>query len=231
MPTKTEQADLLQALYGRNGEAPVPVIAAKSSTDCFETAIEACRIAVKYRTPVIMLSDGYLANGAEPWRIPDLDAIAPIEPGFATGPNGTDADGQGRVPALPARPRDAGPRLGHPRHPRPRAPHRRHREGGRHRQRVLRPGQPRADGPHPAGQGRRHRRATSPTSSSTTPSGHGARAGARLGVHLRTHHGRRPPRPAKRPRASPWRTCATSTPCPPTSARCCAPTTRWWSRR
>ena len=94
MPTKTEQADLMQALYGRNGEAPVPVIAAKSSTDCFETAVEACRIAVKYRTPVIMLSDGYLANGAEPWKLPDLDAIAPIEPGFAVGPNATDASGK-----------------------------------------------------------------------------------------------------------------------------------------
>ncbi|MHA6525682.1 2-oxoacid:acceptor oxidoreductase subunit alpha [Tessaracoccus sp. G1721] len=94
MPTKTEQADLMQALYGRNGEAPVPVIAAKSSTDCFDTAVEACRIAVKYRTPVIMLSDGYLANGAEPWKLPDLDAIPPIEPGFAVAPNGTDASGK-----------------------------------------------------------------------------------------------------------------------------------------
>ncbi len=94
MPTKTEQADLMQALYGRNGEAPVPVIAAQSATDCFDTAIEACRIAVKYRTPVIMLSDGYLANGAEPWRIPDLDAIEPIDPGFATETNGTDAKGR-----------------------------------------------------------------------------------------------------------------------------------------
>lgn len=83
MPTKTEQADLLQALYGRHGEAPLPVLAAKSSTDCFDTALEACRIAVTYRTPVIMLSDGYLANGAEPWRIPDLDAIPAIEPNFA----------------------------------------------------------------------------------------------------------------------------------------------------
>lgn len=84
MPTKTEQADLFQALYGRHGEAPLPVLAAKSSTDCFNTALEACRIAVTYRTPVIMLSDGYLANGAEPWRIPDLDAIPAIEPDFAT---------------------------------------------------------------------------------------------------------------------------------------------------
>ena len=92
MPTKTEQADLLQAINGRNGEAPIPVLAARSSTDCFDTAIEACRIAVKYRTPVIMLSDGYLANGAEPWRLPDLDAIPQIVPGFATEPNAvTDA--------------------------------------------------------------------------------------------------------------------------------------------
>ena len=88
MPTKTEQADLMQSIWGRNGESPVPVIAAKSSTDCFDTAVEACRIAVKYRTPVIMLSDGYLANGAEPWKIPNLDDIAPIEPNFATEING-----------------------------------------------------------------------------------------------------------------------------------------------
>ncbi len=87
MPTKTEQADLLQVLYGRNGEAPVPVIAAKSPSDCFDTAVEATRIAVKYRTPVIVLSDGYLANGAEPWQVPDLSAIEPIDPDFATAPN------------------------------------------------------------------------------------------------------------------------------------------------
>lgn len=87
MPTKTEQADLLQAVYGRNGEAPVPVLAAKSPSDCFDTAVEACRIAIKYRTPVIMLSDGYLANGAEPWQLPSLDELAPIDPGFATEPN------------------------------------------------------------------------------------------------------------------------------------------------
>ncbi len=93
MPTKTEQADLLQALFGRNGEAPLVVLAAQSATDCFDTAVEACRIAVKYRTPVIMLSDGYLANGSEPWRIPDLDAIPPIVPGYATEPNHADHEG------------------------------------------------------------------------------------------------------------------------------------------
>lgn len=96
MPTKTEQADLLQVMFGRNGEAPVPVIAAQSPADCFDAAVEACRFAVKYRTPVIMLSDGYLANGAEPWRLPDLDAIEPLDPQFATGPNATAADGSER---------------------------------------------------------------------------------------------------------------------------------------
>src|SRR5207249_2659149 len=79
LPTKTEQADLMQAMYGRNGECPVAVIAAKSPADCFYTAIEAARIALKYMVPVILLSDGYIANGAEPWLIPDVDTIPEIE--------------------------------------------------------------------------------------------------------------------------------------------------------
>ncbi|MFG1998861.1 2-oxoacid:acceptor oxidoreductase subunit alpha [Spirillospora sp. NPDC048911] len=83
LPTKTEQADLLQAMHGRNGEAPVPVIAPRSPSDCFDAALEAARIAVEYRTPVILLSDGYLANGSEPWQLPDVDALPKIEPGFA----------------------------------------------------------------------------------------------------------------------------------------------------
>jgi 2-oxoglutarate ferredoxin oxidoreductase subunit alpha len=96
MPTKTEQADLLQALYGRNGEAPVAVVAPQSPSDCFDIAIEAARIAVKYRTPVIVLSDGYLANGSEPWRIPDVAALPTIEPNFAAPPSGNgDAEGNG----------------------------------------------------------------------------------------------------------------------------------------
>ncbi len=94
MPTKTEQADLLQVLYGRNGESPVPVLAAQSPSDCFDIALEATRIAVKYRTPVIVLSDGYIANGAEPWQVPDVDRIAPIDPGFATEANATDKAGK-----------------------------------------------------------------------------------------------------------------------------------------
>jgi 2-oxoglutarate ferredoxin oxidoreductase subunit alpha len=84
LPTKTEQADLFQAVLGRNGEAPLPVLAPRSPDDCFDVAIEAVRIAIRYRTPVIMLSDGYIANGAEPWLIPDLDAIEPIEMNLLT---------------------------------------------------------------------------------------------------------------------------------------------------
>jgi 2-oxoglutarate ferredoxin oxidoreductase subunit alpha len=83
MPTKTEQADLLMALYGRNGESPVAVIAPSTPADCFDTAIEAVRIAVKYRTPVIILSDGYLANGSEPWRVPDVDSLARLRDEFS----------------------------------------------------------------------------------------------------------------------------------------------------
>ncbi len=88
LPTKTEQADLLQALFGRNSEAPIPVLAASTPADCFWVAIEACRIAVKYMVPVIILSDGYLANGAEPWRIPKLSDIPEIPVKFATDPIG-----------------------------------------------------------------------------------------------------------------------------------------------
>ncbi|HWE56397.1 MAG TPA: 2-oxoacid:acceptor oxidoreductase subunit alpha [Acidimicrobiales bacterium] len=93
LPTKTEQADLLQAMFGRHGEAPVPIVAPSTPGDCFFAAIEAARIALKYRTPVFILSDGYLANGAEPWPIPDVDALPDISVDFATGPNHTDADG------------------------------------------------------------------------------------------------------------------------------------------
>src|SRR5271169_6805552 len=91
LPTKTEQADLLQAMYGRNSEAPIPVLACSTPADCFWVAIEASRIAVKYMVPVIILSDGYLANGAEPWRIPELSDIPTFTVKFASeanGPNG-----------------------------------------------------------------------------------------------------------------------------------------------
>ncbi|MGD9986448.1 2-oxoacid:acceptor oxidoreductase subunit alpha [Pseudonocardia sp.] len=90
LPTKTEQADLLQAMFGRNGEAPLPIIAPRSPGDCFEAAVEAARIAITYRTPVILLSDGALANGSEPWKVPDASALESVEPNFATEPNAPD---------------------------------------------------------------------------------------------------------------------------------------------
>ncbi|MER6978951.1 2-oxoacid:acceptor oxidoreductase subunit alpha [Streptomyces carpinensis] len=93
LPTKTEQADLLQAMYGRNGEAPVPVVAPRTPADCFDAALEAARIALTYRTPVFLLSDGYLANGSEPWRIPELEELPDLRVQFAQGPNHTLADG------------------------------------------------------------------------------------------------------------------------------------------
>ncbi len=87
LPTKTEQADLLQAMFGRNGEAPVPIVAPRSPSDCFDAAIEAVRIATKYRTPVFLLSDGYLANGSEPWRLPEPSSLPDLTVEFATEPN------------------------------------------------------------------------------------------------------------------------------------------------
>ncbi|MDO0939361.1 2-oxoacid:acceptor oxidoreductase subunit alpha [Streptomyces sp. DG2A-72] len=93
LPTKTEQADLLQAMYGRNGEAPVPIVAPKTPADCFDAALEAARIALTYRTPVFLLSDGYLANGSEPWRIPQIDELPDLRVQFAQGPNHTTGDG------------------------------------------------------------------------------------------------------------------------------------------
>ncbi len=109
LPTKTEQADLLQALFGRNSEAPIPVLAAATPADCFWIAVEACKIALKYMVPVIILSDGYLANGAEPWRIPSLDEIPGIPVKFATKPDGfqpyrRDADTLARPWAIPGTP-------------------------------------------------------------------------------------------------------------------------------
>ncbi|HQQ07544.1 MAG TPA: 2-oxoacid:acceptor oxidoreductase subunit alpha [Novosphingobium sp.] len=90
MPTKTEQSDLYQAVYGRNGDTPLPVIAARSPGDAFDCAIEACRLAVQYMTPVILLTDGYIANAAEPWAVPDPDTFAPFPAQFLDAPNGPD---------------------------------------------------------------------------------------------------------------------------------------------
>ncbi len=93
LPTKTEQADLMLAMYGRHGEAPLPIVAARSASHCFDAAFEATRLALKYRTPVILLTDGYLANGAEPWLLPDLSSLPDISVEFATAPNHTNDDG------------------------------------------------------------------------------------------------------------------------------------------
>jgi 2-oxoglutarate/2-oxoacid ferredoxin oxidoreductase subunit alpha len=92
LPTKTEQADLLQVMFGRNGEAPVPVIAARSPSDCFGIALEAVRIATTYRTPVFLLSDGYLANGSEPWLIPSVESLPDLRVAFASRPNHGDGE-------------------------------------------------------------------------------------------------------------------------------------------
>ena len=166
LPTKTEQADLMLAMYGRHGECAA---ADRRGQDARRTAStprsRRCRIALKYRTPVILLSDGYLANGAEPWKLPDVDDAARHH-GRRSPPSRTNPDGA--VLALPARPGHAGPAVGHPRHARPRAPHRRPREGRRHRQHLLRPRQPRA---HDAARARRRSpasRTTSRASRSTT---------------------------------------------------------------
>ncbi len=110
LPTKTEQSDLLQAMFGRNGESPVPIVAASSPSDCFHAALEACRIAVTFRTPVVLLSDGYLANGSEPWLVPEVDGLPVIEPHLTTAPNARAPDGTPvfqpylRDPATLARP-------------------------------------------------------------------------------------------------------------------------------
>ena len=95
LPTKTEQSDLLMAMYGRNGESPLPVVAAQSPADCFQTAIEAWQVATKYMVPVMILSDGYIANGAEPWKIPDVASLPKIE---VSHPEGQDLKGEPYMP-------------------------------------------------------------------------------------------------------------------------------------
>jgi 2-oxoglutarate ferredoxin oxidoreductase subunit alpha len=88
LPTKPEQSDLYQAMYGRHGEAPLPVLAAASAADCFDMTVEAARLALKYMTPVILLTDGYIAQGSEPWRIPELDELPELTPNFVDDPSG-----------------------------------------------------------------------------------------------------------------------------------------------
>ena len=148
MPTKTEAADLLMAIHGRHGESPLPVVAASTPAQCFDAVLEAARIAVTYRTPVILLSDTFLANSSEPWRLPDAADLPEIDPALRHR-----AEPRRGVLALPARrpPRAA---VGAAGHRGPPARDRRAREGGRHRAHQLRAGQPRADDPPARREGR-----------------------------------------------------------------------------
>ena len=199
MPTKTEQADLMQALYGRNSESPIVVLAPATPGDCFYIAYEAVRIAIKYMVPVMVLSDGFLANGSEPWLIPDPATLPPIDVQLPHR--------EGRVLPVPARSRHAGAAVGAARHAGARAPHRRHREAGRHRQHLLRSGEPRPHGPHPGREGpaRGARRSRRPRSTVRPPATCWWWAGAGPTAPS--------PRPwsAPRPRAGRWppSTCGT----------------------
>jgi 2-oxoglutarate ferredoxin oxidoreductase subunit alpha len=225
LPTKTEQADLLQAMFGRNGEAPLPVIAPQSPGDCFAAAVEAAHLAVTYRTPVMLLSDGYLANGSEPWRVPDVETLPDLTVEFATEPNREDGSFWPylRDPETLARP------VGGAGHAGLETPGGRHREAGRHGQHLLRPGQPRLHDPDAPGEGRRHR-----------PRHPGARGGRPVGaarvlvLGWGSTYG-----PIVRPCGtsapvgvrSRRPTCGHSTPSPPTPARSCAATTPCWCPR
>ena len=231
LPTKTEQADLLQAMFGRNGESPVPIVAPQlpgrllrrrdrggaDRHDLPHAGAAALRRLPRQRLRAV----------AHPGRSPTCPTCA-VE--FATEPNARDADGQAGLPPLPARPGDPGPAVGRPRHAGPRAPDRRHREGRRHRRHLLRPRQPRPHGPAAPGQGRRHRRRPSPTSRSTTrPATPTCSCSA--GARPTARSPRRPGWSATPARRSPGPTCATSTRSRPTPARCCAATTGCSSRR
>ena len=221
LPTKTEQADLLQAMFGRNGESPVPIVAPQSPGDCFDAGVEAIRIAVTYRTPVMLLSDGMLANGSEPWHIPDIDdcrrSTPPSPPAPTTSPwtrTATPARTSGPTCAT----RTPSPGHGPSPEPRARAPHRRPGEGRRARQHLLRPGQPRLHGPHPPGQGRPDRRLAAAVGG-RRPVRAGKGAGAGLGLDVRPDRRSVPPGAQGRASTSPRCTCATSTRSPTTSAR------------
>ena len=221
MPTKTEQSDLLQALYGRHGESPLPVLASSSPGQCFEMVYEAVRIAVTYRTPVILLSDLFVANSSEPWQIPSAAVAAADRPALPHV-----AARRGPVPPVRAR-RPPGAAVGDPRDARAGAPDRRAGEGRRDRRDLLRRPQPRAhdraaggEGGGDRGAGRRGARR-----------GRRRPAGARLGL---VATGRSAPAPggcASAAGGSPRRTCITSTRCRRTWARCCAPSSACSSPR
>jgi 2-oxoglutarate ferredoxin oxidoreductase subunit alpha len=201
LPTKTEQADLLLAMFGRNSDSPLPIVAASGPADCFDAVQEAVRLAVEFMTPVIFLSDGYIANGSEPWLIPKFKDLPPIKithPAGITEPkstetNGHHGNGEAALPALPAK-RKRRSSLGGSRHAGTRTSHRRHREGREHRQHRLLPRQPSQDGHDPPEQSRRHRQLHSAADRRRSRQGQDARP--ELGRHLR----RRPHRGSASPR-------------------------------
>ena len=163
MPTKNEQSDLLQVMFGRNGDSPMPVVAPATPGECFDLAIEASRLALKYMTPVV-----YHVGRVPRHR---LRAVEDPDPGGPARHLGPERDRSRHLPPIPARRGDAGPSVGRAGHARPRASHRRAREGRHHRQRQLRPGQPSPHADPARGQGRRHRHGH--------PAARGLRAGDR----------------------------------------------------
>ena len=222
LPTKTEQADLLQAMFGRNGESPVPIVAPQTPADCFPPPSTPCasprHTAPRSSCSPTATSPTGPSRGASrtSTSLPDLHVA------FASEPNGTDAKGEPifhpflRDPETLARPWAV------PGTPGPRAPHRWHREGRRHRQHLLRPRQPRPDDPAAPGQGRRHR---GPRPRGRRPERGGPRARARLGLDVRPDRRRHPGRAQRRPPRRPGPPRPTSTRSRATSASSCATTT------
>ena len=230
LPTKTEQADLLQAMFGRNGESPVPIVAPQSPGDCFDAALEAVRIAVTYRTPVMLLSDGYLANGSEPWRIPERRRAARHRPRLRDQPPTTVSTGSTGETVAEFWPylRDE-ETLARP-WAIPGTPGLEHRIGG------LEKGDGHGNISYdPANHdfmvrtraAKVERIAESlPPLEVDDPDGRGQGAGARLGVDVRPDRRRRTTGAQGRLPASPRCTCATSTRSRATSARSSRATTR-----
>ena len=182
MPTKTEQSDLLMALYGRNGEAPTPVVAPKTPGECFEAAYHAARVALKYMTPVVVLSDGYLGNGSEPWRLPDPDALPPIDVAFADAASAAVSDDGAFLPYV----RDEATLargLGPPGDGRAGAPDRRARKGRADGRRELRSRKPPADDGDAGPEGRADRAGVPPGR------GRGRQRGRRRGRRARRRVG------------------------------------------
>ena len=211
------------ALYGRHAEAPLPVVAAYSPSHCFEAAIEAARIALKYRTPVILLSDGYIANGAEPWRLPDVDDAARHLRALRHRAQPRARRRHHGVLALPARSRDAGPPVGHPGHARAQ-----HRVGGLEKEDgtgniSYEPENHEQHGPPAGRQGRRHRQ-RHPARRRCEGDEDAELLVARLGLHLGGHRRRCGAAWRRGARRWPGSTSCTSTRSRPTWATSCAAT-------